>query len=326
MSPSPPERRRRPRGATLLHLFALLVLLALLAQLAQHSLLRRARAGDDAAHLARRALRWYLRVLHYYPLASRAASAGAIFFCADASGQVLSAVVRGAGVAQVVAVFDWARLVRYSFYGLSVMGPFLYAWYAVMNEMAPENGLRGALLKALFEQVTLEPACIAMYLVYEGAVCRSGVGPTLAKIRAKFGPLWVKNAIFWVPANFSNYYIGTPDLRVLFANLCSIFWNIYFSIKVNAPAPVPSDPKRVGAFFRSGGRAGSSVLPTFSRAPAGGTRHRISPERIVARRPEERDEVALGASTSAPIFWSERLAAEIEAEAESAGRHNVLIV
>lgn len=176
--------------------------------------------------VARRSLRWYLRQLHYSPFGSRAVSAGIIFFLADLSGQLLS----GAGR---YSPFDLSRLLRYSSYGFVVMGPFLYSWYSLMHEFGPEDDVKGALQKALFEQFTLEPTCIAMYMIYDGIVQRRPVRETYLRLAAQFGPLWFKNAVFWLPANFSNYYIGTPDLRVLFANLCSLFWNIYFSIKVN---------------------------------------------------------------------------------------------
>lgn len=119
------------------------------------------------------------------------------------------------------------------------MGPFLYLWYALMNEYGPEDDLKGSLLKCLFEQITLEPICISMYIIYDGLICRRGPRAVRNSLDAQFFPLWFKNAVFWLPANFANYYIGTPELRVIFANLCSLFWNIYFSSKVNKIA-VPS--------------------------------------------------------------------------------------
>lgn len=188
------------------------------------------RARNSMRAALRRVLRWYARVLHYYPLSSRAVSAGVIFFYADIVGQLLSG-----------GPLDCARLARYTFYGLSVMGPFLSLWYSMMNVLGPEDDVRGALIKSVFEQVTLEPVCIAGYILYDGIILGKGWTATRHRIRTQFWALWVKNAIFWVPANFSNYYIGTPDLRVLFANLCSFFWNVYFSMKVNIS--LPSSPK-----------------------------------------------------------------------------------
>lgn len=102
-----------------------------------------------------------------------------------------------------------------------------------MNRFGPEDDFRGSLLKCLFEQLTLEPLCIILYIVYDGFICRRGLAETKRKLSAQFFPLWFKNAFFWLPANFANYYIGTPELRVIFANLCSLFWNIYFSGKIN---------------------------------------------------------------------------------------------
>lgn len=108
-----------------------------------------------------------------------------------------------------------------------------------MTHYGPPDDLSGSLLKCLFEQFTLEPICIAMYIVYDAIICRRGVRVVTNTLSQKFLPLWFKNAVFWLPANFANYYIGTPDLRVIFANLCSLFWNIYFSAKVNS---IPINP------------------------------------------------------------------------------------
>lgn len=102
-----------------------------------------------------------------------------------------------------------------------------------MNEYGPDDDFKGALIKCLFEQITLEPICISLYMLYDGVLCRQSWSSIRDTLERQFFPLWAKNAIFWLPANFANYYIGTPDLRVVFANLCSLFWNIYFSAKVN---------------------------------------------------------------------------------------------
>lgn len=207
-------RVRRHRFVRLLLALALAALLAVLL-LAPPARLRR---------LVRRALHWYLRELHTRPFSARALSAGVIFFVADVAAQRLG----GAG-----DPFSGARLARYSAYGALVMGPFLHAWYGLMNAYGPGDDLAGSLQKCVFEQLTLEPLCIVLYIVYDGVVCARGWRPTVRKIETMFLPLWFKNAIFWVPANFFNYYIGTPDLRVVFANLCSLFWNAYFSTKIN---------------------------------------------------------------------------------------------
>lgn len=181
------------------------------------------------ARIWRRFFHWYLRVLHVRPLCVRSISAGIIFFFADVLAQRL-APVRGQRSALCAA-----RLARYSAYGALVMAPFLYAWYTVMGVLVPRDDLPAALAKCVFEQFTLEPFCIVMYIVYDAVVCSRGWRAASRKIASAFFPLWVKNAVFWMPANFCNYYIATPDLRVVFANLCSLFWNAYFSSKINVP-------------------------------------------------------------------------------------------
>lgn len=194
----------------------------------------------ELKRFSRRTLRLYQRQLHLHPLVSRAITAGVIFVIADFLSQLLNTPRNKS----LIDVFSMQRLLRYSFYGLTLMGPFLYVWYMAMHAYGPEDDLRGSLIKCVFEQVTLEPVCIAMYIVYDGIICRKGARAVKRSIIGCFVPLWVKNAIFWLPANFANYYIGTPDLRVVFANLCSLFWNVYFSGKVNVITTQPAGEKK----------------------------------------------------------------------------------
>mmetsp|Transcript_31886 Transcript_31886/g.78029 ORF Transcript_31886/g.78029 Transcript_31886/m.78029 type:complete len:271 (-) Transcript_31886:105-917(-) len=180
---------------------------------------------------SKRSLYGYLRLLSAHPFSARAISAGIIFFTADVVAQKLYS-----------RTFSYSRLWRYSMYGLAVMGPFLYLWYFLMHVYGPSDSLVGSIQKALFEQITLEPACIFMYILFDGVVRRRGVAYIRSKLLSDFVSLWTKNAVFWIPSNFANYYLGTQDLRVVFANICSFFWNVYFSSRVNGvPSFKPKD-------------------------------------------------------------------------------------
>ena len=190
--------------------------------------------------LSRRTLRLYQRQLHLHPLSSRAITAAVIFFIADTAAQLLNRPKQR----PLLASFSIPRLCRYTSYGLIIMGPFLYIWYTAMNEYGPPDDLRGSLIKCLFDQLTLEPLCISLYILFDGILCQRGMKEINKTLSSKFLSLWFKNAVFWMPENFANYYIGTPDLRVVFANLCSLFWNIYFSSKVNRTAVIGNHERK----------------------------------------------------------------------------------
>lgn len=221
VSSAPPRRRGRFFTRALLYLIAATAVLLLIHMSSLSS------PRSAARHALRHAFRVYSRLLHYYPLLTRAVTTSCIMLLADLLGQLLSPTTRG---------IDVYRLLRYSSYGLLILGPFLHVWYLVMAAFGPEDDLDGSVTKALFEQFTMEPTTIFFYISYDGLLQRRGFRATLARVRAELPSLWIKNCIFWLPANFSNYYIGTPELRVLFANLCSLFWNTYFTLKVNAVA------------------------------------------------------------------------------------------
>lgn len=178
---------------------------------------------------ARRFLHYYQRLLHIYPLASRAISAGIIFFFADLIAQFLNRPKQ----TPFSSTYSFGRNIRYCAYGLLLMGPLLYVWYSLMHRYGPPDTLRGSIQKALIENFTLEPGCIVIYVVYDAIVYRRPFSYVKRTIRTRLFPVWVNQCMFWFPANFSNYYIGTPDMRVIFSNLCSLLWNIYFSAKAS---------------------------------------------------------------------------------------------
>lgn len=191
---------------------------------------RLSRATFAARRSMRTMLHSYQRQLHLRPMTSRAVTAGIIFCFADILAQLLT---RPAGRKSFTATFSFWRVVRYALFGLLFIGPVLYVWYDMMNQFGPPDDVRGSVFKSIFEELTLEPVCIATYIVYDGVLTGKPYRLISRTIRTKLVPLWFNNSAFWLPANFANYYIGTPDMRVIFANLCSLFWNVYFSAKVN---------------------------------------------------------------------------------------------
>ncbi|KAA8496460.1 Protein Mpv17 [Porphyridium purpureum] len=175
----------------------------------------------------RMGIKWYTRVLIKLPLFARAVTAGIIFSCADISAQLLVPNT----------AYSLKRTLKFGSYGFGFMGPFLHLWYMFMHEYAPGDSFAGSLVKSIFEEVTLEPICIACFLLYDCLLNRKKPHEISARYRESFMSLWKKNAYFWIPGNFLNYYVGTPDFRVIFANCCSFWWNVYFSLQV---AQVPN--------------------------------------------------------------------------------------
>lgn len=178
---------------------------------------------------ARRALHAYQRLLHIYPLMSRSISAGFIFLTADSIAQILSRPRHK----HLLSSFSLKRALRYSLYGLIIMGPLLYVWYNMMHKFGPPDDMQGAMLKSIFEEITLEPLCIFLYMVYDAVINKRTYRQFKHTFQTRFHTLWFINSLYWLPANFANYYVGTPDMRVLFANTCSLFWNVYFADKAS---------------------------------------------------------------------------------------------
>lgn len=210
-----------------------------------------------ARRSARRTLHDYQRLLHVYPLLSRAITAGIIFLFADTIAQLLNRPRQK----PFSTTFSPARALRYSAYGLFLMGPFLYVWYDAMHRFGPPDDLHGALLKAVVESLVLEPICLIMYMVYDVVMLRRSLWYLKQNLRRRLFPIWFSNTLYWFPANFANYYVGTPDMRVIFSNTCSLFWNIYFSDKVSRWTVVRSSSSTAAVSPGSANNVDAKPLP-----------------------------------------------------------------
>lgn len=200
-------------------------------------------------------------------LMTRALTAGLLFFLADlitqylnahnknsGSGSSLSSSLSSSGSSSSITdrtqldtvdsqdEFDgerspswvWTRSLRYAAYGLVIVGPFLHWWYELTYRYAPGNSLRWALAKAVFESLTVQPLGIALHMVYDSVVRRRSYTHLRQVVKSKFLLFWSANVIYWTPANFANYYIGSQQMRVAFSNSCYVIWHMYFSEHLNS--------------------------------------------------------------------------------------------
>lgn len=204
----------------------------------------------------------YRYLLDTNPLITRALTTGLLFFLADLIAQYLNAD-KNSGDNSVSSVSSsngsitdrtqlgtvdsqdefegerspswiWTRSLRYAAYGLVIVGPFLHWWYELTYRYAPSNSFRWALAKAVFESLTLQPLGIVLHMVYDFVVRRRSYTQLRQTLKSKFLLFWSANIIYWTPANFANYYIGSQQMRVAFSNLCHVLWHVYFSEHLNS--------------------------------------------------------------------------------------------
>ncbi|KAA8496796.1 PXMP2/4 family protein 2 [Porphyridium purpureum] len=208
--------------------------------------------------------REYLWLLRHKPFRTKVISVGVITFLADCTGQIMMHLqsIRGqrrSSARHTVLVtsdrhqkgkslirgfrLDVWRLIKFTLYGLLVNGPWLFLWYNLIAKYGPGDGLLNSLQKCVLEQLVLEPACISNYALWFHVTNRKPMRECLAWYRSEFLGLYRKNAIFWMPANFLNYFLGTGDFRVVFASVCSFFWTVFMNLLFNRKKEEPAKQK-----------------------------------------------------------------------------------
>lgn len=66
--------------------------------------------------------------------------------------------------AKILSNVWFLKIIRFSIYGATIMGPAMFWWVRFAAKIFPRHGFRTALSKALSEQISVDPSCIVTFL------------------------------------------------------------------------------------------------------------------------------------------------------------------
>jgi len=185
----------------------------------------------------------YLGQLDRRPLITKAWTSTIIGCIGDTIAQVLEARTKG-----IPFVFDTQRTAIYIFCAVAIGSTAVHYWYNFLDQkVANPNTVKGK-WNRVFRQLAVDQTvgCTILnagfYIAHTivSAVVMGRVFPLGAladtitgKLSREMWPMLINNWKLWPAANFINFSLVPPQLRVLFANFVAIFWNIYLSGSAN---------------------------------------------------------------------------------------------
>lgn len=133
---------------------------------------------------------------------------------------------------------NWSRTVHMSTsFGLTA-GVLCHFWYSFLDRSLPGKTLRVVIQKVAVDQVVFSPLCIAAcLLVSQGLHSPSSFTSTLSLLGDSLqlgGRLYLAEWCIWPPAQFLNFLLLPPHLRVAYDNLVSLGYDCYTSHLVHS--------------------------------------------------------------------------------------------
>jgi hypothetical protein len=178
---------------------------------------------------------WYLRKCSDEPLVTKSVSAAIINLIGDVLAQNFEAYLSGDAL-----IFNFKRMITFFLCGLVYVGPFVHFWYDFLFRLGNtvQKKFQFSKWKIVLTQVFTDqtlgvgiyfPSYFYVFELLESLVFQRT--PSLERGTKKcFGQLTellvMQYRIFPITSAFNLTFIP-PELRVLFSNTLSIFWNMY---------------------------------------------------------------------------------------------------
>ncbi|ETV94090.1 hypothetical protein H310_12109 [Aphanomyces invadans] len=173
----------------------------------------------------------YTRLVHRYPLATKAVATGAIFGVGDVSAQCIASDSNTVSLSRVLLTAT---------YGLILQGPALHFWFGRLDALWPGANAVTVIKKVLAQHLIYAPMSIAFFngwvRYHNGASTESSseaCGKALQNMRDKTPSLWMDGNFFWGPLNVINFSFVPLPHRPLVMNAGNVIWTTYLSYRAN---------------------------------------------------------------------------------------------
>jgi protein Mpv17 len=183
----------------------------------------------------KRTYNWYLQQCTENALITKSVTAGIINLLGDVLAQKFEAFLAGE-----VVPLKFKRMITFFLCGVLYVGPFVHYWYDALFHLGKwlEKKYKASKLGQVLAQVLTDqtlgvslyfPSYFYVFEILESFVL--GRTPSVARATEKcLGQLnevlLMQYRIFPITNGFNLAFVP-PELRVLFSNIVSIFWNMY---------------------------------------------------------------------------------------------------
>lgn len=178
----------------------------------------------------------YVRLLHSHPLKTKALTSAFITSLSDVGLQLyegrgqLRAATAGATTSAEPFRLNGARTGILSAVGLFYSGPVNHFWFSILERLVTtSNRWAAAGLKLVIDQTCFAPCVIAGYMTVRGALEGRSAASIAERLQDRWSDAVVACYQFWPAANMLAFAYVPVMYRVLYGNMCAIFWNARLS-------------------------------------------------------------------------------------------------
>ncbi|CAM9668581.1 unnamed protein product, partial [Ascophyllum nodosum] len=177
----------------------------------------------------------YLDALQAAPLLTKSITAGVIFPAADAVAQSFDKKKRQEKDIDVDS-WDFARTLRWLFFGFAVQAPWNHFFYVLLDGALPPtpdpfSATTG--IKVFIDQFIQAPVFTVLIFGVLGLLEGKQVVEIREKLNQDYKSTMLANWGVFVPAAVVNLAFCPPELRVLFLNVVFFGWTIFLSTVVS---------------------------------------------------------------------------------------------
>ncbi|CAM9650195.1 unnamed protein product [Discosporangium mesarthrocarpum] len=155
------------------------------------------------------------------------------------------------GINDANGMQDFVRLALYTVAGGLYFPIVLHYWFGFLDRIAKsrpvssrvKNKYGQALVQLSVDQTVGVVAINIGFYIFYTALVRASSGKLFplsavaiaarTKVQTEFWSMLKMNWRIWPAANFINFSLVPPPLRVLFSNLVAVLWNIFLSASAN---------------------------------------------------------------------------------------------
>jgi len=178
----------------------------------------------------------YMQALQKNPIRTKAMTSAVLNMISDLVAQAIT-IFNPNNDNKNNKSFDLIRTLKFGCFGALVTGPYFHFWYELVgNFFKGMEGEKVYLYKILADRFVATPIFFCLFYTWSALTSlpqdKWSVA-VLSDIDKKLAPTVVNSLFLYVPAQYYNFKYVPLLFRVLFGNLVSLIWNVYFSIKNN---------------------------------------------------------------------------------------------
>lgn len=124
--------------------------------------------------------------------------------------------------------YDLTRTKNMSVSGASA-GVLTHFWYVYLDKIIPGASFPVVMKKLVLDQIICSPLIILNMFVVVGFFEKKTCSEIIDEIKNKSVTLYIAEWVVWPPAQFINFYLIPSRFRILYDNIISFGYDIYYS-------------------------------------------------------------------------------------------------